>query len=152
MTTHLPGEQRVPIPRMYDKDLVAVWGVCCLVVGLGLLIAGARAAASALLGSVAGAIVGTMLVSSNFDLLPVGGICGATVGAVMFGCIGLAWKSSASGAALKGMAVASLLLTALVVGGILFASGQICLHHRFQRDQPCLRVWNDWTVLAALIF
>jgi hypothetical protein len=136
---------------MYDTTLATIWLFGCITVGLGLLIAGARAAGSALLGSVAGAIVGVTLVSSNFDLLPVGGVCGATAGTVLFGCVGLAWKPSASGSMLKGMAVASLLLTALAVCGILVASRQVCHHLDWRRGQLCLNVWGDWKVLAPLL-
>jgi hypothetical protein len=46
--------------------------------------------------SLIGAVIGFMVVSSNFDALPYGGAIGATVGVVVGGLAGLFWKSPAN--------------------------------------------------------
>jgi hypothetical protein len=76
----------------WDLDLMDVCGFGCLIMGSFLLFLGARAAGSALLGSLAGAVAGVALVSSSIDPLPYGAVVGASAGTVVFGLLGLAWE------------------------------------------------------------
>jgi hypothetical protein len=55
-----------------DQVLLQAWGFGCLIVGPALILAGARGAGSAVIGSLVGAFVG-LLVSPNFDSLPYAG-------------------------------------------------------------------------------
>jgi len=111
----------------YDSVLAAVWALGCLIVGPVLLFLGARAAGSALLGSLAGSVVGLGLVSSNIDSLPYGAVVGASVGAVVFGLAGLAWRPAAPLARhLKTLALATAIIGALVVLGVHVAADHRC--------------------------
>lgn len=111
----------------WDLDLMAVWGFGCLIAGPVLLFLGARAAGSALLGSLAGSVVGFGLVSSNIDSLPYGAVVGASVGTVVFGLLGLAWKPAGPLAPhLKTLALVTAVIGALVVLGVHIAADQTC--------------------------
>ena len=112
-----------------------VWGLGCLIVGPVLLVLGARAAGSALLGSLAGCVLGLAVVSSNIDSLPYGAIVGAGVGTVVFGLLGLAWRPAAPLAPhLKTLALATAVIGALVVLGVHVAADHACygpwVYHR----------------------
>ena len=111
----------------YDSVLAAVWALGCLIVGPVLLFLGARAAGSALLGSLAGSVVGLGLVSSNIDSLPYGAVVGASVGAVVFGLAGLAWRPAAPLAPhLKTLALVTAVIGVLVVLGVHLAADHTC--------------------------
>lgn len=119
----------------WDLDLMDVWGFGCLIVGPVLLYLGARAAGSALLGSLAGAVAGLALVSSSIDSLPYGAIVGASVGTVVFGLLGLAWRPAAPLAShLKTLALVAAVIGALVVLGVHVAADHTCygpwVYHR----------------------
>jgi hypothetical protein len=119
----------------WDLDLMDVWGLGCLIVGPVLLVMGARAAGSALLGSLAGCVLGLAVVSSNIDSLPYGAIVGAGVGTVVFGLMGLAWRPAAPLAPhLKTLALATAVIGALVVLGVHVAADHTCygpwVYHR----------------------
>jgi len=141
----------------YDNVLADVWGLGCLVVGPVLLFMGARAAGCGLLGSLAGSVVGLGLVSSNIDSLPYGAVVGASVGTVVFGLLGLAWKPAAPLAPhLKTLALVTVVIGALVVLGVHIAADQTCYgpwaYHRptsgyFRTPHPgasCLQDFGLW--------
>jgi hypothetical protein len=120
----------------YDNVLADVWGLGCLVAGPVLLFMGARAAGCALLGSLAGSVVGFGLVSSNIDSLPYGAVVGASVGTVVFGLLGLAWRPAAPLAPhLKTLALVTAVIGALVVLGIHLAADQTC-YGPYRYHQP----------------
>jgi hypothetical protein len=157
---------RVPVWLVYltngglyhwDSVLAEVWGVACLVAGPVLVFGGARAAGCALLGSLAGSVVGLGLVSSNIDSLPYGAVFGASVGAVVFGLAGLAWRPAAPLAGhLKTLALATAVVGALVVLGVHAAADHTCYgpwaYHRPTSDYwrtphpgaSCLQDFGLW--------
>ena len=141
----------------YDNVLADVWGLGCLVAGPVLLFMGARAAGCALLGSLAGSVVGLGLVSSNIDSLPYGAVVGASVGTVAFGLLGLAWRPAAPLALhLKTLALVTAVIGTLVVLGVHIAADQTCYgpwaYHRptsdyFRTPHPgasCLPKFGLW--------
>ena len=127
----------------YDQIIVMVWLIACVLGGVVFLIAGARSAGLALLGSVVGAFAGFTLVSSNYDLLAVGAVIGATVGTVAFGFGGLPWRPRASSSTLAKLAVAVAVLCALAVLGLHIGSNLTCTFAH--GDRPCLRAWDPAT-------
>jgi hypothetical protein len=141
----------------WDLDLMAVWGFGCLIAGPVLLFLGARAAGSALLGSLAGAVTGLALVSSSIDSLPNGAVVGASVGTVVFGLLGLAWRPAAPLAPhLKTLALVTSVIGALVVLGVHIAADHTCYgpwaYHRptsdyYRTPHPgasCLQDFGLW--------
>jgi hypothetical protein len=141
----------------YDNVLAGVWGLGCLVAGPVLVFGGARAAGCALLGSLAGSVVGLGLVSSNIDSLPYGAVVGASVGAVVFGLAGLAWRPAAPLARhLKTLALATAIVGALVVLSVHLAADHTCYgpfghhsptSHYFRTPHPgasCLPKFGLW--------
>ena len=123
----------------YDQMIVIAWVVGCGLAGLVFVIAGARAAGLALVGSVVGAFTGFTLVSSNYDLLAEGAVVGATAGTVVFGLGGLIWRPGGSRSRLAKLAVAVTVLGALVVLGLHVGSNLTCSFAHGSR--PCLRTW-----------
>lgn len=112
---------------MEFEGLIAdVWIVSCAVGGLAFLLIGARAAGLALLGAVVGAIVGFLLVSSDFDQLAQGAMVGATMGTFLGGLIGLAWKPSASAAVLRALGSVTILVGVVSVLAGRVASQRPC--------------------------
>jgi hypothetical protein len=127
----------------YDQMIVMVWIFGCVLGGGVFIIAGARAAGLALLGSLVGAFAGFTLVSSNYDLLAVGAVIGATVGTVAFGLGGLFWRSRATRSRLAKLAVAVVVFGALAVLGLHVGSNLTCSFAHGSR--PCLRAWDPAT-------
>ena len=132
-------------------------GFGCLIVGALLIFLGARAAGSALLGSLAGSVAGLALVSSNIDSLPYGAVVGASAGTVVFGLLGLAWMPAAPLAPhLKTLALVTAIIGALVVLGFQIAADHTCygpwVYHRptsdyFRTPHPggsCLPDFGVW--------
>lgn len=116
---------RVPVWLMYDKVLAYGWWFGCLLAGPALILGGARAAGSALLGSLVGSVVGLGLRDLSGSV-PFAAVVGASVGAVVFGLAGLAWRPTGPIARnLKTLASATAMLGALVVLGV-HAADQTC--------------------------
>jgi hypothetical protein len=112
-----------------DQVLLQAWGFGCLIVGPALILAGARAAGSAVVGSLVGAFVGFGVVSSTFDSLPYGGAFGATIGTVVFGLAGLFWRSPAKRPTLLVLGgLVALFGVAAVLAVHLFWGGEVCFH------------------------
>lgn len=110
---------------MYDKALAYGWWLGCLVAGPALILGGARAAGSALLGSVVGSVVGLGLRELSGSV-PYAAVVGGTVGMVVFGLTGLAWRPTGPVARnLKTFALATAMLGALAVLGV-HAADQTC--------------------------
>jgi hypothetical protein len=127
----------------YDGIIVVVWLTGSVLGGAVFLIAGARAAGSALIGSVVGGFTGFTLVSSNYDLLAVGAVVGATVGTVAFGVAGLFWRTRAARSTLAKLAVAIAVIGALAVLGLHVGSTTTCSFAH--GSHPCLRAWDPAT-------
>jgi hypothetical protein len=117
--------------------LMNVWGFGYLVAGPILLFGGAPAAGSALVGSVVGCGVGLLVVGSDigslpyrvvFASLPYGAVVGASIGAVVFGLVGLAWRPADAPLArhLNTLALATAIVGTLVVFGVHFVAPRLC--------------------------
>jgi hypothetical protein len=103
-----------------DQVLFQAWAFGCLIVGPALILSGARAAGLAVLGSIVGSFVGT-LVSPSFDALVYSTLFGATIGTVVVGLVGLFWRSPAKRLTLLVIAgLVALLGVAAVLGVHLF--------------------------------
>ena len=70
------------------EGLAAAWFFASLIVGLGLIPLGARAAGVGVLGSVGGAIIGMFNGAANLDLFPGHMSVGATVALLICGLAG----------------------------------------------------------------
>ena len=114
----------------FEGLLANIWIISCALGGLAFLLIGARAAGLALLGAVVGAIVGFLLVSSDFDRLAQGALVGATIGTFVGGLVGLAWRPSASAAVL------------LALGSVTILVGVLSVH--------VLGLWNQFLLPVAL--
>jgi hypothetical protein len=100
MVSSLDAEHRTAPQREPRRERLVH---SCAIGGLVFIWIGARAGGLALLGAVAGAIIGFGLVSSDFDLLPKGAMVGATIGTFLGGLLGLAWRPSASAVVLRSL-------------------------------------------------
>src|SRR5439155_5781782 len=125
------------------------------------LFLGARAAGSALLGSLAGCVAGLALVSSSIDSLPYGAVVGASAGTVVFGLLGLAWGPAAPLAPhLKTLALVTAVIGALVVLGVHIAADHTCYgpwaYHRptsdyFRTPHPGVSCLPDFGVRGQVL-
>ena len=123
---------------MTREGLAAAWFFASLIVGLGLIPLGARAAGVGVLGSVGGAIVGMFNGAANPDLFPGHMSVGATVALVICGLAGLymrplAWPPAGGRS--------TLVITAVVIA-VLGVTSALVIHHL---DLP------DWTVGRQLL-
>jgi hypothetical protein len=110
---------------MYDKALAYGWWLGCLVAGPALIFGGARAAGSALLGSVVGSVAGLGLRELSGSV-PYAAVVGGSVGTVVFGFAGLVWRPAGPVARnLNARALATAIIGALVVLGV-HAADQTC--------------------------
>jgi hypothetical protein len=121
------------------------------------MLLGARTAGMAVSVSLIGAVIGFMVVSSNFDSLPYGGAIGATVGVVVGGLAGLFWKSPAKRSTLLVLGVVLAVTPAITILGFHSWEGVLCFHSHVRGSPPtCYPVWETWTQLlfasnAALV-
>jgi peptidoglycan/LPS O-acetylase OafA/YrhL len=114
------------------EDLIGkVWFIGCAIGGLVFIAVGAKAGGLALFGAVAGAILGSALVASDFDQLAKGAMVGATIGTFVGGLLGLAWRSSASGVVLRALASIT-----IVVGVLIVLAGRV------ESQRPCRPGWR----------
>lgn len=98
--------------------------------------------------SLVGAVIGFMVVSSNFDSLPYGGAIGATVGVVVGGLAGLFWKSPAKRSTLLVLGVVVAVMGAITILGFHYWEGVLCFHSHVRGSPPtCYPVWETWTQL-----
>jgi len=104
-----------------EEFFVYVWAAGCVIGGLVCLLIGARAVGLALLGSLLGVVVGFFVVSFDLDALPLGAVTGATIGAILAGLAGLAWKPRASRSVL--MALGVIVVLAGIGGATYVAAG-----------------------------
>ena len=123
-------------PVGVEQDIANVWLIGCLLGGSAFIAIGARAAGLALLGALAGAIIGFLAVSADIDKLAEGAMVGASVGVLVAGSLGLAWSPSSSARLLRMLGLATLLVgsVSLIIG--LIASQRLC---GSQGRQSCLR-------------
>jgi hypothetical protein len=118
--------------RFLTEDLIGrVWFISCAIGGVVFIALGAKAGGLALLGAVAGAILGSALVASDFDQLAKGAMVGATIGTFVGGLLGLAWRPSASSAVLWALGSITILVGALIV-----------LAGRVESQRPCRPGWR----------
>jgi hypothetical protein len=126
--------------------LLNIWCLASLVGGPTLMLLGARAAGTAVSASLVGAVIGFMVVSSNFDSLPYGGVVGATVGVFVGGPAGLFWKSPAKRSTLLVLGVVVAVTGAITILGFHAWEGVLCVHSHARRSPPtCYPVWETWT-------
>ena len=123
-------------PHFYEGVLLTVWAAGCLVGGGVFLLVGARAAGSALLGSLAGAFIGASS-ASHLDSVPFDAALGATIGTFVAGSAGLAWKPAVSRSFLHALGSVIAVVGAVVVLGIHLGAERTC-HH----GGSCLPWWS----------
>jgi hypothetical protein len=140
------------------------WVIGCLLVGWLLLIAGARAAGAALLGSAAGALVVyfTPLHSGHLESLVHNAVIAASVGLVVFGLAGLALGAAAPLARYPiaaAMALATVVVGALVILRIHEEAAQTCsittgvrIADNAPLGESCFRGFEDPWLQALLAF
>jgi hypothetical protein len=136
-----------------DQVLFQAWAFGCLIVGPALIITGARAAGLAVLGSIVGGVVGT-LVAPSFDALVYSTVFGATIGTVVFGLAGLFWRSPAKRLTLLVLGgLVALLGVAAVLGVHLFWGGGLCFHSPKGRlSTSCLPAQWDSEMQMLFVF
>src|SRR5215213_6764640 len=84
-----------------EQSFTNYWFISCALGGAIFIAFGARAGGLAVWSALAGAFIGSMLVSSNIDQLPYGATVGASVGAFIGGLAGLAWKPRSDSASIS---------------------------------------------------
>ena len=135
----------------HEETFLGVWAAGCLIGGLVLAAAGAPAVALALLGSVAGATVG-LVTSPSPESIAVRATVGATIGAVVAGSAGLAWKPAVPRWFLNALGFVIAAAGAAAVFGVHHGATTNCNHGKPPHGGgPCLPAWalgNETTLLA----
>ena len=143
------------------QDVLEFWVLGCLLVGWLLLVAGARAAGAALLGSAAGALLVffTPLHSGHLESLVHNAVIAASVGMIVFGLAGLALGTAAPPRALIALASATAVGGTLVILRIHAVAAPTCSLNtglNIASDAPfaasCFRGFEDPWVQALLAF
>ncbi len=110
----------------FNVHLLIVWIVACLIGGVFLILLGATAGGSAVLGSLAGGVAGALLVGSKHASHSYGAAVGATVGLVVVGLCALAWRPSAARSTLWGLAAITAVATAILYVGVRAEASRNC--------------------------
>jgi hypothetical protein len=98
----------------FNVYLLIVWIVACLIGGVFLILLGATAGGSAVLGSLAGGVAAALLVGSKHASHSYAAAVGATVGLIAVGLCALAWRPSAARSTLWALAAIAVVGTAIL--------------------------------------
>jgi hypothetical protein len=145
----------------YDQAVFSVWFLGCLVFGPVLIAIRVHGAGFGLLGSVLGMFIGVSVVADNFDSLPYGAVCGATVGNIIAGAMALALTRSSrsvlSAKALYAVSAVTALLGAVTVAVISWmlrpdcVPRHVCLHAGGLSDFPLMFGLNAAIATSLLL-
>jgi hypothetical protein len=123
----VPDYSMVPYDEItFNVYLLIVWAVACLIGGVFLILLGATAAGSAVLGSFAGGLAGAVLIGSKHASHSYAAAVGATVGLVVVGLCASAWRPSATRSTLWGLAAIAVVATAILSVGVRAEASRTC--------------------------